>query len=68
MHIPLAYKYDILKGVIGEVQCDFLLIYAPIPYSVVFLLYAPASAPIKIGFGTLRCGSCGCINKAYTPS
>jgi hypothetical protein len=31
----------------------FLWIYAPIPYSTVFLLHALASAPIKIGFGAV---------------
>jgi hypothetical protein len=45
------------RGVIGEVRCGFLRIYAPTPYSVVFLLHAPAPAPIKIGFGAVR--SCG---------
>ena len=44
------------RGVIGEVRCGFLWIYAPIPYSAVFLLHAPAPASIKIGFGTVRCG------------
>ena len=71
MHIPLAYKYNILKGVISEVRCGFLLIYAPTPYNAVFLLHAPAPVPIKIGFGTVRCGSCGCIScvsEAYTPT
>jgi hypothetical protein len=29
-----------LQGVIGEVRCDFLWIYTPIPYSAVFLLHA----------------------------
>ena len=33
-------------------QCSFLLIYAPTPYSAVFLLHAPAS--IKIGFDVVR--------------
>ena len=37
-------------------RCGFLRIYAPTPYSTVFLLYAPATAPIKIGFGVVRCG------------
>jgi hypothetical protein len=46
-----------IRGVIGEVRCVFLWIYAPIPYSAVFLLYTPAPVPIKIGFGGLvRCG------------
>ena len=49
-----------LRGVIGEVRCDFLRIYAPIPYSAVFLLYAPAPAPMKIGFGVVRCGLVWC--------
>jgi hypothetical protein len=44
------------RGVIGEVQCGFLWIYAPTPYSAVFLLHAPVPAPIKIGFGAVRCG------------
>ena len=48
------------RGVIGEVRCSFLQIYALTPYSAVFLLHTPA--PIKIGFGAVRCGlvwSCG---------
>ena len=40
-------------------RCGFLRIYAPTPYSAVFLLYAPAPtptpAPIKIGFSVVRC-------------
>ena len=76
MHIPLAYKYNILEGAIDKVQCGFLLIYAPTLYSAVYLLHAPAPTPIKIGFGevrcgAVRCGSCGyvgCVGKAYTPS
>ena len=46
------------RGVIGEVRCGFLRIYAPTPYSAVFLLHTPAFAPIKIDFGTMRC-RCG---------
>ena len=53
MHIPLAYKYNILGGVIGEVWCGFLQIYAPTPYSAVFLLHAPTPTLIKIGFGVV---------------
>ena len=41
------------KSVIGEVRCGSLRIYAPTPYSVVFLLYASAPVPIKIGFGAV---------------
>jgi hypothetical protein len=50
------------RGVIGEVRCGFLWIYAPTPYSEVFLLHAPAPAPapIKIGFGAVRCGLVWC--------
>ena len=44
------------RGVIGEMRWNFLRIYAPIPYSTVFLLHTPASAPIKIGFGAVRFG------------
>jgi hypothetical protein len=44
------------RGVIGEVQCGFLQIYALTLYSAVFLLHTPAPAPIKIGFGVVRCG------------
>jgi hypothetical protein len=45
------------RGVIGEVQCSFFWIYTPTPYSAVFyFLHALALAPIKIGFGMLRCG------------
>jgi hypothetical protein len=42
------------RGVIGEVRCGFLRIYALTPYSAVFLLHAPVPAPIKIGFGAVR--------------
>ena len=47
------------RGVIGEMQCDFLRIYAPTPYSAVFLIHAPAPAPaaIKIDFGVVRFGA-----------
>ena len=48
------------RGVIGEMQCDFLRIYAPTPYSAVFLIHAPAPAAIKIGFGVVRCGAVWC--------
>ena len=41
-------------------RCGFLRIYAPTPYSVVFLLHAPAPAPIKIGFGAVRFGLVRC--------
>ena len=50
------------RGVIGKVRCGFLWIYALTPYNAVFLLYAPAPAPMKIGFGVVQCGlvwSCG---------
>ena len=46
-----------IRGVIDEVRCGFFWIYALTPYSMVFLLYAFASAPMKIGFGLVR--SCG---------
>jgi hypothetical protein len=46
----------ISKDVIGKVQCGFLRIYAPTPYSAVFLLQAPAPTPIKINFGAAQCG------------
>ena len=48
------------RGVIGEVRCGFLWIYAPTSYSAVFLLHAPAPASIKIGFGTVRFGLVRC--------
>ena len=50
------------------------LIYAPTPYSAVFLLHTPAPAPIKIGavrYDAVWYNSCsflGCIGEAYTPS
>ena len=44
------------RGVIGEVRCGFLQIYAPTSYSAVFLLYAPAPASIKISFGAVQFG------------
>ncbi len=50
------------RGVIGELRCDFLWIYVPTSYNVVFLLHvlapAPVSAPIKNGFGIVWC-RCG---------
>ena len=48
------------RGVISEVRYGFLQIYAPTPYSAVFLLHAPAPAPIKIDFGVVRCGLMWC--------
>ena len=50
----LTYVIAITKGVIGEVRCSFLRIYAPTSYSVVFLLHAPAPAPIKISLSAVR--------------
>ncbi len=57
-------RVDGTRGVIGEVRCGFLRIFAPIPYSAVFLLHAPAPAPTKSGLGVVvrfdvvwcRCG------------
>jgi hypothetical protein len=49
------------------------LIYAPTPYSMVFLLHPPAPAPIKISAmrcDVVWCGSCGFlgyVGEAYTP-
>jgi hypothetical protein len=48
------------RGVISEMQCSFLRIYTPTPYSAVFLLHAPAPASIKIGFGAKRFGLLRC--------
>ena len=48
------------RGVISEVRCGFLRIYSPTPYSTVFLLHAPVPAPIKVGFGAVRCGLVWC--------
>ena len=45
--------------------------HAPTPYSAVFLLHTPVSAPIKIGFSVVRCGAVqflGYVGEAYTPS
>jgi hypothetical protein len=42
------------------VRCGFLQIYAPTPYSAVFLLYVPTPAPMKIGFSAVRCGLVWC--------
>jgi hypothetical protein len=50
----------IYRGVISKVRCGFLWIYAPTLYSTIFLLHAPASAPIKIGFGAVQCGLMWC--------
>ncbi len=65
LQISLKSLITTPRGVIGEVWCGFLLVYAPTPYSAVFLLHVPAPAPIKICFGTVRCGSCGCVSEAY---
>jgi hypothetical protein len=51
-------QYVICRDVIGEVRYGFFRIYAPTPYSAVFLLHAPA--PIKIGFGAVQCGLVWC--------
>ena len=51
---------NFIRGVIGEVRCSFLWIYAPTSYSAVFLLHAPASASIKISFGTVQFGLVRC--------
>ena len=59
-HVYIAVVYEIAgsKGVISEVRCGFFWIYAPTPYSAVFLLHAPTPAPIKISFDAVRC-RCG---------
>ena len=54
------YPSIITRDVISEVRCGFLQIYAPTPYNAVFLLHAPAPAPIKIGFGTVWCSLVWC--------
>ena len=48
------------KGVIGEMRCGFLRIYALTPYSEVFLLHVPTPASMKIGFGAVRFGLVQC--------
>jgi hypothetical protein len=48
------------RGVIGEVRCGFLRIFAPTPYGAVFLFHAPTPAPTKIGLGAVRCGFMWC--------
>jgi hypothetical protein len=51
----------ILKGkFVTCIKIQKIRIYAPTPYSAVFLLHAPAPAPIKIGFGAVRCGLMWC--------
>ena len=52
--INIGFKIVTCKGVISEVRCGFLLIYASTPDIAVFLLHTPALAPIKIGL--TRCG------------
>ena len=49
------------RDIIGEVQCGFLRIYTPTPYSAVFLLHELAPAPIKIGFGAVQYGVCAVL-------
>jgi hypothetical protein len=58
--IIILYIVDIARGVIGEMRCGFLRIFAPTPYSAVFLLYAPAPVPTKIGFDAVRCSLVWC--------
>ena len=68
-HIRISLKVEFLcnqfefltRGVIGEVRCGFLRIYAPTPYSAVFLLHAPAPVFIKIGFGAVWFGLVRCV-------
>ena len=60
-HFNKIKEYNnFIRGVIGEVRYGFLRIYAPTPYSAVFLLHAPASASIKISFGAVRFGLVRC--------
>ena len=50
-------------------QCGFLRIYVSTLYSVAFLLYAHAPAPIKIDYDAVWCSFCDfldCIDEAYT--
>ena len=53
----LVRGIHITKSIIGKVQCGFLVL---IPYNAIFLLYAPAPAPIKIGFNAVRFGVVRC--------
>ena len=57
-----------VRGVIGEVRRGFLWIFAPTPYSMVFLLYAPAPAPIKIGFDAVLCNVGGFGLDSFGPN
>jgi hypothetical protein len=61
MKLLILFTGGVCRGVINEVQCGFFWIYAPTPYSTVFLLHvsapAPAPTPIKIGFGAVWCGA-----------
>ncbi len=59
MKLVVLFIGGVSRGIIGEMQCDFFPIYAPTPYSTVFLLHVPAPAliPIKIGFGAVWCGA-----------
>jgi hypothetical protein len=61
-HVYIAVVYEIAgsRGVIGEMRCGFFWIYAPTPYSAVFLLHAPTPAPIKISFGAVQFGLVRC--------
>ena len=54
----ISFGIRVSRGVIGEVRCGFLRIYAPTLYSAVFLLHTPA--PIKISFDAVRCGLMWC--------
>ena len=56
----LKLSYISIKGVIGEVRCGFLRIYAPTSYSAIFLLHALTPAPIKISFGAVQFGLVRC--------
>ncbi len=49
----LRNTFSVIRSIIGEVRYGFLRIFAPTPYSTVFLVYASAPAPIKIGIGVV---------------
>ena len=56
----MVYEIAGSRGVIGEVRCGFFWIYAPTPYSAIFLLHALTPAPIKISFGAVQFGLVRC--------
>jgi hypothetical protein len=64
MKLVVLFTGGVCRGVINEVQCGFFWIYAPTPYSTVFLLHTHLHLhlhllrSVLVRFGVVRC-RCG---------